>query len=151
MNEHCYVPIKLYLQNKWQARFGLWIIVGNPSSSQVQWLRDLSLGGLQLLLSCSVGGTQCLKDLVCQRIEAQWFQLISNTVICHKAAQKCVLSFFFLLPWVFIAAHGLSLVAVQGLLVVAASLVWSVGSRVHGFHSCNSWALETLSSCSAQA
>ena len=94
MNEHCYVPIKLYLQNKWQARFGLWIIVGNPSSSQVQWLRDLSLGGLQLLLSCSVGGTQCLKDLVCQRIEAQWFQLISNTVICHKAAQKCVLFFF---------------------------------------------------------
>ena len=102
-----------------------------------------------------------MKDPVCHRIETQWFQLISNTVICHKAAQKCVPVFFFFLQWVFIAAHGLSLVAVsegyslvavQGLLVVVASLVWSMGSRAHGCHSCNSWALEhRLSSCSAQA
>ena len=45
----------LYLQSRPQARFGLWIVAGNPSSSQVQWLRDLSLGGVGLLLSCSVG------------------------------------------------------------------------------------------------
>ena len=160
MNGHCYVPIKLYLQNRWQARFGLWIVVGNPSSSQVQWSRDLSLGGVRLLLSCSVGWTQCVKDPVCHRIETRWFQLISNTVIFIKLLRNVYLSFFFL-QWVFIAAHGLSLVAVsegyslvavQGLLVVVASLGWSVGSRAHGFHGCNSWALEhRLSSCSAQA
>jgi len=113
MNGHCYVPIKLYLQNRWQARFGLWTVVGSPSSSQVQWSRDLSLGGVWLLLSYSVGWKQCVKDPVCHRIETQWFQLISNTVICHKAAQKCVPVFFFFLQWVFIAAHGLSLVAVS--------------------------------------
>ena len=69
--------------------------------------------------------------------------------------------FFFWLHWVFIAAHGLSLVAVsegyslvavQRFLTVVASLVWSMGSRAHGFHSCNSWALEHgLRSCSAPA
>jgi len=36
--------------------------------------------------------------------------------------------------WIFVAVHGLSLVALLGLLVLVASLVWSLGSIVvtHG-------------------
>ena len=63
--------------------------------------------------------------------------------------------------WVFIAAHGLSLVATSGgyssLQRVGFSLWWllllqSTGSRHPGFSSCGSWALERrLSSCGAWA
>ena len=41
-----------------------------------------------------------------------------------------------------VLSRGYSLVVVNGLLVEAASLVWSTGSRFTGFSSCSSWALE---------
>ena len=63
--------------------------------------------------------------------------------------------------WIFVAAHGLSLVAVSGgyssLRCVGFSLRWllllqSTGSRCMGFSSCGSQALEhRLSSCGARA
>ena len=39
-----------------------------------------------------------------------------------------------------VAARGLSLVAVRGLLIVVASLVAEHGSRHTGFSSCGTWA-----------
>ena len=65
-----------------------------------------------------------------------------------------ILFVYFWLHWVFIAARGLSLVAVRG---GYSSLRWllllqSTGSRHTGFSSCASRALEhRLSSCSARA
>jgi len=41
-----------------------------------------------------------------------------------------------------VVSRGYSLVVVNGLLVEAASLVRSTGSRFTGFGSCSSWALE---------
>ena len=68
---------------------------------------------------------------------------------------------YFWLRWVFIAAHGLSLVAASGgyssLQCVSFSLWWllllrSTGSRHAGFSSCGARALECrLSSCGARA
>ena len=61
----------------------------------------------------------------------------------------CFLFFYFWLRWVFIAAHGLSLVAASGgyslLHCVGFSLRWllllrSTGSRRVGFSSCGTWA-----------
>ena len=64
---------------------------------------------------------------------------------------------YFWLCWVFVAVHGLSLVAVNGgyssLRHVGFSLwwlllLWSTSSRHTGFSSCGAWALERrLSSC----
>ena len=64
---------------------------------------------------------------------------------------------YFWLPWVFIVAHGLSLVAVSGgyswlrcagFLLQWLLLLWSTGSRRIGFSSCGSRDLERrLSSC----
>ena len=76
--------------------------------------------------------------------------------------------FYFLLRWVFVAAHGLSLVAASrdysSLWCVGFSLRWllllqSTGSSAwasvvaaHGLSSCSTWALERrLSSCGARA
>ena len=69
--------------------------------------------------------------------------------------------FYFWLRWVFVAARGLSLVAVSGgyslLRCAGFSLQWplslrSTGSRRMGFSSCGSWAPEhRLSSCGSQA
>ena len=48
--------------------------------------------------------------------------------------------------------RGLLFVAVRGLLIAVASLLWSTGSRHAGFSSCGSQALERrLSSCGARA
>ena len=68
---------------------------------------------------------------------------------------------FFWLRWVFVAAHGLSLVLVSGgyssLQCAGFSLQWllllrSIGSRSTGFSSCGTRALERrLSNCGAQA
>ena len=68
---------------------------------------------------------------------------------------------YFWLSWVFVAVHGLSLVAVSGgyslLRCAVFSLQWllllqSTGSRPVGFSSCGSQALECrLSSCGARA
>ena len=68
---------------------------------------------------------------------------------------------YFWLCWVFVAACGLSLVAVRGgyssLQCAGFSLWWllllqSTCSRHMGFSSCGSWALELrLSSCGARA
>ena len=68
---------------------------------------------------------------------------------------------YFWLHWVFVAAHGLSLVVVSGgyssLQCTGFSLrwllfLWSMGSRHVGFSSCCSQALEhRLSSCGARA
>ena len=65
------------------------------------------------------------------------------------------------LLWVFVAAHGLSLVAASrgysqlrctGFSLQGHLLLWSTGSRRTGFRSCGSRALErSLSSCGAQA
>ena len=64
---------------------------------------------------------------------------------------------YFWLSWVFIAAHGLSLVVASGgysLLRCAGFPLWwllllrSTGSRPAGFSSCGSWALERRLSCS---
>ena len=69
--------------------------------------------------------------------------------------------FFFWLHWVFVAAHGLSLVVVSGcyslLRCAGFSLQWllllrSTGSRCTGFRSCGLQALERRpSSCGARA
>ena len=68
---------------------------------------------------------------------------------------------FIWVHWVFVAAHGLSLVAVSGgyslLRCTGFSLqwlllLWSTGSRLTGFSSCGSRALERrLSSCGTRA
>ena len=68
---------------------------------------------------------------------------------------------YFWLSWIFVAAHGLSLVVASrgysSLLCVGFSLqwlllLWSTGSRHAGFSSCGSRALERrLSSCGARA
>ena len=68
---------------------------------------------------------------------------------------------YFWQRWVFVAARGLSLVAVRGgyssLWCVGFSLRWllllrSTGSRRAGFGSCGSWGLERrLSSCGTRA
>ena len=55
------------------------------------------------------------------------------------------------LHWVFAALHGLSLVAVRGLLFCVVSdllvavvlLLWSTGPRRAGLSSCGVWVLET--------
>ena len=72
-----------------------------------------------------------------------------------------ILFIYFWLCWVFVATHGLSLVAASGgcssLWSVGFSLWWllllqSTGSRRRGFSSCGTWALERrLSSCGARA
>ena len=72
-----------------------------------------------------------------------------------------ILFIYFWLLWVFVAAHGLSLVAVSGgyssLRCTDFSLQWlllfqSTGSRHVGFSSCGTWALELrLSNCGARA
>ena len=74
---------------------------------------------------------------------------------------KIYLFIYFWLHWVFVAAHGLSLVVVSGgyslLWCAGFSLRWllllqSTGSRRTGFSSCGLWALERrLSSCGAWA
>ena len=83
-----------------------------------------------------------------------FFLIFSLTYIIFK-----IYFIYFWLCWVFVAAHGLSLVVVSGsyslLLCVGFSLQWllllrSTGSRCAGFSSCGTWALEhRLSSCGA--
>ena len=68
---------------------------------------------------------------------------------------------YFWLSWVFVAVHGLSLVAASWgyswLRCMGFSLQWllllrGMGSRCGGFSSCGSWALERrLSSCGSRA
>ena len=72
-----------------------------------------------------------------------------------------ILFIYFWLRWVFVAAHGLSLVAASwgysslrcvGFLLWWLLLLQSTGSRLAGFSSCGSWALQCrLSSCGARA
>ena len=70
--------------------------------------------------------------------------------------------FFFWLHWVFVAARGLSLVAVSrgysssrcvGFSLQWLLLLWSMGCRHMGLSSCTTWALECrgFSSCGAWA
>ena len=70
--------------------------------------------------------------------------------------------YYFWLRWVFVAVHGLSLVAAsRGYTLLQCAgfslwwllLLWSIGSRHTGFSSCNTWALEHagFSSCSGWA
>ena len=64
-----------------------------------------------------------------------------------NASSFLFLFFFFWLHWVFVAAHGLSLIAVPELLIAVASVV-----AEHGLSSCGLRALERrLSSCGARA
>ena len=68
-----------------------------------------------------------------------------------------ILFIYFWLHWVFVAVHGLSLVAASrgysslqcaGFSLQWLLLLWNTGSRHAGFSSCGSWALERrLSSC----
>ena len=66
---------------------------------------------------------------------------------------------YFWLRWVFVAAHGLSLVAASGgyssvwyFSLRWLLLLWSTGSRHAGFSSCGTRALEhRLSSCGTRA
>ena len=78
--------------------------------------------------------------------------LIHFWVFCLFVCLNFFLIYFWR-RWVFIAARGLSLVAVSGLLIVVASLVVEPAfSRCVGFSSCGSWALEhRLSSCGVWA
>ena len=71
-----------------------------------------------------------------------------------------ILFISFWLRWVFVAAHGLSLVAASGDysslwcagFSLQSPLLWSTGSRCVGFSSCGSRALECrLSSCGSRA
>ena len=74
---------------------------------------------------------------------------------------KFIYLFIYWLHWVFVAACGLSLVAMSrsysllwfaGFSLQWLPLLWSMDSRHSGFSSCGSWALEhRLSSCGAQA
>ena len=85
-----------------------------------------------------------------------------KTIICFRISfYLFILFIYFWLRWVFVAARGLSLVAVSGgcssFHCAGFSLRWllslrSAGSRRTGFTSCGSQALERrLSSCGAQA
>ena len=88
----------------------------------------------------------------------KWVQKVR---IQHKHTVFFFNVFIFWLRWVFVAVHGLSLVAVSGgyssLRYTGFSLHWllllqSTGSRRLGFRSCGAWALDCrLSSCGAQA
>ena len=64
-----------------------------------------------------------------------------------------IIYFYFWLHWVFVAVHGLSLVAASGGYSLRRFLLLrSTGSRRTGFSSCGSRALERgLSSCGARA
>ena len=92
----------------------------------------------------------------------------SPFIIIEPNSEQAIILFFFInlliylwLHWVFVAEHGLSLVAVSrgysSLWCVGFSLrwlllFWSTGSRHAGFSSCGSRALERrLSSCGAWA
>ena len=98
----------------------------------------------------------------------KWFLIIlpmlpflSRTHIFTKQLNLKYFSIYFWLRWVFVAACGLSLVAMSwgsvSLQCVGFSLQWlfllqSMGSRDVGFSGCGSWALERgLSSCGPQA
>ena len=82
---------------------------------------------------------------------------VSSGMVFGEAVNFLLLLFiYFWLRWVFVAAHGLSLVALSGgyssLQCVGFSLRWllllSMGSRHAGFGSCGTWALvHRLSSC----
>ena len=109
--------------------------------------------------------------LVCGNVSS--FTAPSQWCRSHPSSFVSVFSFFFLinlfiyvfiyfwLHWVFVAAHGLPLVAASGgyslLWCKGFSLLWllllrSMGSRCAGFSSCGTWALERrLSSCGARA
>ena len=86
---------------------------------------------------------------------------LSSVFFCFALFYKFILFVYFWLHWVFVAVHGLSLVAVSGgysSLWCAGFLWWwllllrSTGSRRTGFSSCGSRALEhKLSSCGARA
>ena len=87
--------------------------------------------------------------------------IIIIVVINAIAFLKNLFLFYLWLSWVFVAMHGLSLVAASGryssLRCRGFSLRWllllqSTGSRHVGFSSCGSRALDSrLSSCGAQA
>ena len=85
-----------------------------------------------------------------------------KTFFLFKKKKLFIYLFIYLwLSWVFVAVHGLSLVAASGgysLLRCAGFslrwllLMWSTGSRHMGFSSCGWWALERrLSSCGTRA
>ena len=86
--------------------------------------------------------------------------LLSLNIVL-RGSFKFYLFIYLWLCWVFVAAHGLFLVAASGgyssLWCAGFSLRWllllqSTGSRRAGFSSCGSWALERrLSSCGARA
>ena len=75
--------------------------------------------------------------------------------------KKIYLFIYFWLPWVFVAAHGLSLVAVNrgssvlrcvGFSLPWPLLLWSTGSGGTGFNGCGWWDLERgFSSCGTWA
>ena len=84
-----------------------------------------------------------------------------NTIFILKVFLKFIYCIYFWLHWVFVAVHGLSLVAVSGgyssLWCTGFSLRWllllqSMGSRRPGFRGCGSQALESrLRSCGTRA
>ena len=86
---------------------------------------------------------------------------MSRLIFVHCLQYSMILCMYVWLSWVFVAARGLSLVAVSGgyssLWCTGFSLRWllllqSTGSRPAGFSSCGSQALERrLSSCGARA
>ena len=112
-----------------------------------------------------------LTEMKIKKCWGQNLKLFKYILHCFTSYNKHVFfSFFFFniylficfwLCWVFVAAHGLPLVAVSGgyssLRCTGFSLQWllllqSMGSRHVGFSSCGVWTLERrLSSCGAWA
>ena len=92
---------------------------------------------------------------------AVWVAFLSSYLFIYFFINLFILFIYLWLRWVFVAARGLSLVAVSGgyssLWCAGFSLwwlllLWSTGSRCVGFSSCGSRALEyRLSSCGSRA
>ena len=94
---------------------------------------------------------QILDMCACLKMQRFWFRRAGVGPMEYAFKVISILDFFFLfwLHWVFVAVHGLSLVAASrgysllwcaGFSLRWLLLLWSTGSRHTGFSSCGTWA-----------
>ena len=91
----------------------------------------------------------CMSCLYILEINPLSIALFATHMLFFFNINLFILFIYFLLHWVFIAARGLSLVAVSGgysslrcagFSLTWLLLLWSTGSRLVGFSSCGTWA-----------